>query len=233
MNQNVYLIPKEDYTFAVCFAPKAPEDEAILLSEEKEYPVVYCYQEPFEDCKMVICHNREELTIALSNSSKYYHTIHKLWDYDWRTYKSCLFDAWNASRGEYYYLHGEDIVLATSCQMLKESPDLLVYWADIHCPDIHLTWEEACDILESYNHPILLGVDGNIYVKDCYGLLKFDLQDLLQHAIWATDNEIDCVGDTIRYHIARKDVIEGVWKRLRPDIYSPYPNSEDEEPIPF
>lgn len=83
---NVYLIPHNDGTYEACIDSVAPTDEAVALTWEGKYPVLYCYCRLDSNGSSVYeateCTNRDELIDALNFSGMAWHTVRWLWDFD-------------------------------------------------------------------------------------------------------------------------------------------------------
>ena len=83
---NVYLIPHNDGTYEACIDSVAPTDEAVALTREGKYPVLYCYCRLDSNGSSVYeateCTNRDELMDALNFSGRAWHTVRWLWDFD-------------------------------------------------------------------------------------------------------------------------------------------------------
>ena len=83
---NVYLIPHNDGTYEACIDSVAPTDEAVALTREGKYPVLYCYCRLDSNGSSIYeateCTNRDELMDALNFSGRAWHTVRWLWDFD-------------------------------------------------------------------------------------------------------------------------------------------------------
>lgn len=213
---NIYLILKEDYTFTACFASASPENNVACLTEEKTYPVIYCYSEPRGDnaCRMVVCNNREELLFALNKSGRYYQTIHKLWEYDWKNSKNYLLRAWEEVRQWYFYEHIGDYMCSVTYQELAEKPDMLAYWANIRYPKLELTEEEAAALTVGYGNTLLLGVDGEIYIDDYGAMCQTDILELGEKAISDICYQIEENNGNVELCKERERIVRGVLYRL-------------------
>ena len=148
---------------------------------------------------MEVCHNRGELLFALNKSGRNYQTIHKLWEYDWKTTKNYSLGAWEEVRLWYLSDHLDDYMCTSAYCELAKNPGMLVYWATIRYPELVLTEEEAAALMVGYGNTLLLGVDGEIYIDDYGAICQTDILELGQKAIERVHYQLEEMnGDIVR-----------------------------------
>lgn len=134
--KNIYLVPHDDGTYEACIDYVAPTDEAVMLTSEGKYPVLYFYRRIDSNGSSVYeateCTNREELMDALNFSGKACHTVRWLWDFD--SYKEEYHPVWAIFNA------ATDVVLEECAREITRS-ELIDYFESI--------WEFE-DIWEKY-----------------------------------------------------------------------------------
>ena len=207
MKDNVYLIIHEDYTYSVCFSPIHPIENAIFLTAEKDYPVVYCYVESkgTESSKMVVCHDREELAFELNRSGKYYKLIQLLWDYNWKSSKNPLMGAWEDARDRYLWEHDYEYMSTTSYCEIDKHPEILSYWFASRPPYVAPSEKVIEWLMEEFQNRLCLGADGILYEEQEGEIFSLDLECLVKYMQVASESSISSAQKKLESSYAVKD----------------------------
>lgn len=215
MKDNVYLVFHKNHTYSVYFATEAPNSNAFLLTEEKEYPVVYCFQSLESGTyQMMLCHNREELSFELNKSGKYYYQIHKLWDYDYHTSKNTMLAEWEEQRLQHFVEYQADYMFRTGYCSLDQNPEILVYWSKIHCPHLHLTEDEAQTLVTGFGNTLLIGNDGNLYIDDYGAICPVNIVKLVMCQLNNFSYKIDTLNEDIALYNTMSLTAHNILNRL-------------------
>ena len=215
MQDNIYLTIHEDYTFSVCFSSQVPNVNAYYLTEEKEYPVVLCVQSlESGNHRMLLCHDREELSFELNRSGKYYYQIHKLWDYDYLTSKNSIPAEWEEQRLQHFVEYQNEYMSRNGYCSLDQNPEILVYWSKIHCPHLHLTEDEAQTLVTGFGNTLLIGNDGNLYIDDYGAICPVNIVKLVMCQLNNFSYKIDTLNEDIALYNTMSLTAHNILNRL-------------------
>lgn len=216
MNDNVYLIPDKNYTFSAHFASTPPVENAIFLTEEGTYPVVFCYLEPRceGNYRLVVCHDREELSFELNRSGKYYKLICALWDYDVETSDNCLLNALEEARCKYICYHGDESMDSTAYQHMAFRRNLLRYWFYSQSPDVTLSEKEIDGLLSDIQGTLVFDANGELYEKLDGDYFYVNLMSLLKSFKTEADFQVGAAYRTVEYCKAKQTMANDILSRL-------------------
>lgn len=215
MKDNVYLIIHQDYTYSVCFATEIPNSNAYFLTEEKEYPVVYCVQSLESGTyRILLCHNREELSFEINRSGKYYDQIHKLWDYDHHASINTMYAEWEEQRLQHFVEYQAEYMSRTGYCSLDQNPDILVYWAQVHYPQLQLTAKESEALLTGFCNTLLIGNDGTLYIDDYGAICSVNIIELIMRQLNNFSYKIDTLHENIAFYNTMSLTTHKVLNRL-------------------
>lgn len=197
MYTNIYLIPNKDNTFSACFATEPPNKEAIYLTAEGAYPVIYCYFNRWTGVEnaMVLkhCRNRDELRVELDRSgSVFHHRIQKLWDYDFNKSPNPNLHDLDKRRLDYLRDGYPRILEEGAFTSVSADQDLFLYWVNSRYPSLKMTQDEIELLVMALGNAMAITRDGHLIIDDNGTIMMASIHNLVELASDNARERIEC-----------------------------------------
>lgn len=221
MENNIYLVQGSNYSFTAYFAPTPPNENAIFLTKEGTYPVIYCcfnhdLDNNVSPIELKHCANQDELRIELNRTGNM-HTrrIQKLWGYDYKKSNNVLLRNLNQLRVEYWQTNYGDSLWLDAFDAISKDLDLLIYWINSHYPHLSISEDEASILMLGWGNTLAIAKSGELIADEEGYVHSMTLQTLISCAVENAHYQIENDNKALLYQEVLRKMLH-LEKKLYP-----------------